>query len=271
MSRRAGFIGKRYLKSCKGSHRCENQHCGYLRQYKKVNRVQFEKKGPCLVCRTCGAMAAFVPCSARKIWEYPEGESRVTVYHYETHTCFPVRKSPTAITDAATMAFKQSRTLRPESFVNDKLIEAIENEEPLEAIKDLADSLIDRQTLKSMKQSAKVKLDPVGHSYDAVMKYKTKVQDVLKDAFLIYRVDCEKQIVFKTSQEQMQLAVEMERDGHGHLKTEPCHVDGKHNRVTGYITISLVVYNPNLREMRRLQQWNVQQKASRILECFGIV
>ena len=31
MSRPAGFTGKRYLKSCKGSHRCENQHCGYFR------------------------------------------------------------------------------------------------------------------------------------------------------------------------------------------------------------------------------------------------
>ncbi|CAB4001638.1 Hypothetical predicted protein [Paramuricea clavata] len=114
------------------------------------------------------------------------------------------------------------------------------------------DSLVDRQTLKKMKQSAKEKLDPVGHSYDAVMKYKTKVQDVLKDPFLIYKVDCEKQIVFKTSREQLQLAMEMDRDGQGHLNVEPCHVDGKHNRVTGYITISLVVYNPNLREMTKI-------------------
>ena len=77
------------------------------------------------------------------------------------------------------MTFKQSRTLRPERFVNDKLIEAIENEESLEGIKYLADSLSDRQTLKNVKQSVKVKLDPVGHSYEAVMNYKTKVQDVL--------------------------------------------------------------------------------------------
>ena len=161
-------------------------------------------------------------------------------------------RSPAANAEASTMAFKQSRTLKPERFVNDKSIEAIENEESLEAIKDLADSLIDRQTLKNIKQSAKVKLDPVGHNYDVVMKYKTKVQDVLKDPFLIYRVDCEKQIVFKTSQEQLQLAVEMDHDGQGHLKTEPCHADGKHNRVTGYISILLVVHNPNVREMTKI-------------------
>ncbi|CAB4027946.1 Hypothetical predicted protein [Paramuricea clavata] len=84
-SRRAGFVGKRYLKSCKGSYRC-----GYFRQYNKVNRVQFEKKESCLVYRTCGATPVFVSCFARKIWEYPEGKSEVIVYHYRTHTCFLV-------------------------------------------------------------------------------------------------------------------------------------------------------------------------------------
>lgn len=103
-----------------------------------------------------------------------------------------------------------------------------------------------------MKQAAKDKLDPVGHSYDAVMQYKAKVQKVFEDPFLIYKVDCEKRIVFKTSKEQLELALQMDREGEGHLKVEPCHVDGKHNRVTGYITISLVVYDTNLREMTKI-------------------
>ena len=103
-----------------------------------------------------------------------------------------------------------------------------------------------------MKHMVKEKLDPVGHSYDAVMKYKGKVEKVLKDPFLIYKVDCEEQIVFKTSKEQLQIALEMDREAEGHLKVEPCHVDGKHNRVTGYITISLVVYDSNLREMAKI-------------------
>lgn len=251
-SRRAGFVGKRFLKSCKGSHRCGNELCGYFRQFNKVNRVQFEKRGSIARCSTCGATAEFVPCHAKKIWKYPEGESKVTVYHYGTHTCVPIKQAPTTIAEAAKVAFQQSRTLKPERFVNDKLIEAIENEQPLEAIEELADSLVDRNSLKRMKQAAKDKLDPVGHSYDAVMQYKAKVQKVLEDPFLIYKVDCEKRIVFKTSKEQLELALQMDREGEGHLKVEPCHVDGKHNRVTGYITISLVVYDTNLREMTKI-------------------
>ena len=44
----------------------------------------------------------------------------------------------------------------------------------------------------------------------------------------------------------------MDREGEGHLNVEPCHVDGKHNRATGYITNSLVVYDTNLREMTKI-------------------
>ena len=45
-------------------------------------------------------------------------------------------------------AFKQSRTLKPERFVNDKLIEAIENEDSLENIGELTDSFVNRHALE---------------------------------------------------------------------------------------------------------------------------
>ena len=70
-----------------------------------------------------------------------------------------------------------------------------------------------------MKYTAKEKLEPVGH--DAVMQYKEKVKKFLQDPFLIYRVDCERRGLFKTSKEQLQLAIEMDREGEGHLKVEP--------------------------------------------------
>ena len=250
-SRRSGFVGKRFIKSCKGSHRCGNELCGYFRQFKKMNRVHFEKKGSVVKCSTCGATAEFVPCPCKKIWEYPDGDAKVTVYHYGTHTCVPIKRAPST-TAEVTAAFQLSRTLKPERLVNDKLIEAIEKEESLQDIEDLADSLVDRNALRRMKYTAKEKLEPVGHSYDAVMQYKEKVKKLLQDPFLIYRVDCERRVVFKTSKEQLQLAIEMDREGEGHLKVEPCHVDGKHNRATGYITISLVVYDTNLREMTKI-------------------
>ena len=183
-SRRSGFVGKRFIKSCKGSHRCGNELCGYFRQFKKMNRVHFEKKGSVVKCSTCGATAEFVPCPCKKIWEYPDGDAKVTVYHYGTHTCVPIKRAPST-TAEVTAAFQLSRTLKPERLVNDKLIEAIEKEESLQDIEDLADSLVDRNALRRMKYTAKEKLEPVGHSYDAVMQYKEKVKKLLQDPFLI--------------------------------------------------------------------------------------
>ena len=163
-------MGKRFLKSCKGSRRCPNEMCGYYRQFKEVNRVQFDKNSQ---CHSCGAKAEFVPCNAKKIWEYPNGETKVTVHHYGTHTCVSIKHAPS--TKAEVMAaFQLSRTLKPERFVNDKLIKAIEKEESLQDIEELSDSLVDRNTLSRMNYAVKEKLEPVGHSYDAVMQYKEK-------------------------------------------------------------------------------------------------
>jgi len=77
------------------------------------------------------------------------------------------------------------------------LIEAIENEDSLENIEELSSSFVNKHAQPRMKQMIKEKVDPVGPSYDAVMNYKGKVERVPKDSFLIYKVDCKEQIVFK--------------------------------------------------------------------------
>jgi len=86
----------------------------------------------------------------------------------------------------------------------------------------LADSLVDRSELSKIKRSVNEKLNPEGHSYDAVMAYKEKVSKVLEDPFMIYKVDCERKIVFKTNKGQLDLALEMDREDQGHLNVEPC-------------------------------------------------
>lgn len=88
----------------------------------------------------------------KKIWEYPDGELRVTVYHSGFHSCVPIKKSRAPQTDAS-KAFSQSRTIKPERYANDKLIEAIETEQPPDEIEELADSLVDRSELSKIKKS----------------------------------------------------------------------------------------------------------------------
>lgn len=79
---------------------------------------------------------------------YPDDQPKVTVYHYGTHTYVPIKRPPSTQMEAAVAAFKQSRTLKPERFVNDKLIEAIENEDSLENIGELTDSFVNRHALE---------------------------------------------------------------------------------------------------------------------------
>jgi len=190
-SRRSGFDGHRILKSCKGSYRCYNELCPYRRQYKEANRVQFQKKNLEMTCSSCGALASYVPCHTKKIWEFPNGaNNKVTVYHYGFHSCIAVK--PTISNSSTHASFQQVNSAKPGRMVNNQIIDAIEDEKSLEDIENLTDSLLDKKSLQRKKLAASQKLDPVGHSYDAVMHYKAKVEKVLNDPYLIYKVDCEK-------------------------------------------------------------------------------
>ena len=113
-------------------------------------------------CSSYGAEAESVSCSVRRF-----GNTRMIS---QNGNCFVIMepinvcqlRDPSAQTKTAVAAFKQSRTLKLERFVNDKLIEAIENEESLENIEELAYSFVNRHAQSRMKQMIKEKVDPVG-------------------------------------------------------------------------------------------------------------
>ena len=53
-SKSSGFSGVRRLARCKGSKKCINDECPYLKQFSKQNRVQFQNKSGECVCHSCG-------------------------------------------------------------------------------------------------------------------------------------------------------------------------------------------------------------------------
>ena len=55
MSRRSGFTGTHRLARCKGSYKCINDDCTYLKQYFKRNKVQFQVRSGENICHSCGA------------------------------------------------------------------------------------------------------------------------------------------------------------------------------------------------------------------------
>ena len=89
-SRRSGFTGTRRLARCKGSYKCINDDCAYLKQYFKRNRVQFQVRSGENICHSCGAPAIHIQCPASKVWEFDDSNGTVVVYHHGVHTCVPM-------------------------------------------------------------------------------------------------------------------------------------------------------------------------------------
>ena len=112
-SRRSGFTGIRRLARCKGSPKCVNDACPYLKQFYKRNRVHFQVKGGENICHSCGAPAVSVACPARKVWEFDDKRGMVDVCHHGEHTCIPQAASKISVetTEDATSKFKAIKKL----------------------------------------------------------------------------------------------------------------------------------------------------------------
>lgn len=89
--------------------------------------MNFEGKNDTLVCHSCHTESMIVPCPAVKICEVSEDKKEVTVYHHGNHTCVAMDKRISKeIADDASIAFQHSRQLKPQRYVNDKIIATIE-------------------------------------------------------------------------------------------------------------------------------------------------
>ena len=117
-------------------------------------------------------------------------------------------------------------------------------------------------------------MDNSGHNFDAVGKYREKVLEKLDDPYLIYKVHNKSldpsrpSFVFKTSKEQLQIAVDMDRQGSNPLGEEYCHLDGNHKRCAGFKTITLWMYHPFLRQMCKIATMEVESENTLAMNLF---
>ena len=121
------------------------------------------------------------------------------------------------VSKEATTAFQKSRQLKPQRYVNYRIITAIEQGVSNEEVRQVTESLVDEATVSNIKASARAEMDSSGHNVDAVGKYREKVCGKLDDPYLIYKVHNKSSdpsrpsFVFKTSKEQLQIAVDIDR------------------------------------------------------------
>ena len=274
-SKRSGFSGIRRRATCKGSQRCTNEMCWYRKKYGKANQVNFEKQNGVSVCHSCHAVPEDIPCPAIKVWEVSEDKAEVTIYHYGMHTCVAVNKSiSSSIVNDAAQSFQTSRQLKPERYVNDKIIAAIETSSSADDVYKIASSLTNNSKLNNIKAKARAEINVAGHNFDAVGKYKESVCRKLEDPYLIYKVNnkaldaTRPSFVFKSSKEQLQIAIDMDREGDNLLREEYCHLDGNHKRCAGYTTITLWMYHPYLRNMNKIATMEVETESKSSMGIF---
>ena len=274
-SKRSGFHGIRRRASCKGSPKCPNPMCWYKRQYKKENRVNFEQRNGIMVCHSCNTEVELVSCPAVKVWEVSEDKQWVTVYHHRKHTCIAVDKGISKeMKDEAVSAFQKSRQLKPQRYVNDQIISAIDEGKSPEEVRKVAESLISSAAMSNIKATARAEMDSCGHNFDAVGKYRENVCQKLNDPFLIYKVHNKSpdpgkpSFVFKSSREQLQIAVDMDRHGTNPLSEEYCHLDGNHKRCAGFKTITLWMYHPFLRQMCKIATMEAESENTLSMTMF---
>ena len=100
------------------------------------------------------------------------------------------------------------------------------------------------------------------------------VCEKLDDPCLIYKVHnnsldpSRPSFVFKSSKEQLQIAVDKDRQGSNPLGEEYCHLDGNHKRCAGFKTITLGMYHPFLWQMCKIANMEVESENTLAMNLF---
>lgn len=123
--------------------------------------------------------------------------------------------------------------------------------------------------IQNIKQSVVNKVNPFGHSFEALAKIK-EASD-MQDKFLLWKVQdgrlCESKmtVVFRSSKERVKTAVLMQRGGNHPLAEECCFLDAEHDKVIGMKTINLSVEHPTLKEMVTLASMDCESESTETL------
>ena len=89
------------------------------------------------------------------------------------------------VREEATAAFQKSRQLKPQRYVNDRIITAIQQGVSNDEVRQVAESLVDKATVSNIKASARAEMDSSGHNFDAVGKYRENGRFYARDVKVV--------------------------------------------------------------------------------------
>lgn len=156
-SRRKDFDGLRRLAKCKGSRKCVNDQCSYLREFGERNRHHFKRNK----CNHCKITGEFILCDARKVWEF--SYDVVTIYHHGYHSCVCKPQVQKKVCDNIIKTFQDDPKMKPCQLASRTLCKAID-EGKWDKLDEISGNLIDVQHTTNLKKKALKELQPHGHS-----------------------------------------------------------------------------------------------------------
>ena len=220
-SSRKGVDSIRRKASCLGSFQCVNENCALLKYYSKQNKLQFNPTNQaCSVCRREGDYNALL---AIKIWKFDDDSCHVKVFHNGYHTC--EARKPFKHTEEMNKKLSQDRCTVTRA-TEDTIIDCLkEDERSWQNVFNIADSTLEREKLYYAKKKAKAENQQYEHSLEPVVALRSKL--FVRDPFHIFRLydknmNGKPTFVLRSSQIQIQLVKEMDRDGTGFLNGEYC-------------------------------------------------
>ena len=115
-------------------------------------------------------------------------------------------------------------------------------------------------------------IHPSGENFEAVVTLKQYCDK--KDSLLIFKDNDRRSnpykpsFVFKTSEDKMKTALNMDRNGENFLKEEYCFFDGKVKRCRDFVTLTAGVHHPLLKRQILLAVMETEQENSENIELF---
>lgn len=256
--------------NCDGSYKCTNDKCPFKAEYGVTNRSQF-KCNPSgeKICRICESVSEFISCTARRYIR--DGKKSVKVFHVGTHTC-PLLPKPEKPTQKIREMFKKNPKLTACEIQSSLIMSSLRKGQDWETVENTAATIVDRKWISNQKQNVKKEIHPSGENFEAVVTFKQYCDK--KDKLLVYKVNDNRgnpdmpSFVFKTSQERMEIAMKMDKDGEHFLRDEYCYFDGKVKRCKDYVTLTASTYHPLLKKQIPLAIMETQKENSENIELF---
>ena len=219
----------------------EDEHSVVDRRHVQIQIVySVMKERPLTPCSLRGErMKSSVSCGRPKLPSSRVKLLKCGIYWMQDFGyCVPSRKSH--VHTGPQKTFLKNHTITPSQAASHTLVEALRDERDWQKIDAVAVTLDELKGIEAIKE--KLRKDDLGHSFEALAEFK-KFCDK-RDLFYVYRINDERQnnelsFAFKTSWFQASLGLLMDRDGTVLLHEKYCYIDAKHNRCSGFNTITL--------------------------------